>query len=185
VRSSLLNRLGPVLDRVRRAALVRRLTRMSGSASDREIARRLTTDKHGEPLLVRADRCGSSLLVRAFRAGSQRHEAVLFATLEGDRATLRDIGGFSPGAVNRGVGTALLRLAEEVFRGAGVRRVVGYLAPTDPAHRERQVHFYLKNGYDVTLNGGVGRLEKVLSPSPWTPNDWPSPRLGLGRLRRR
>ncbi len=125
----------------------------------------LARDKDGRPVLLDYDLRGETLLVRAFRSYRAGPAAVLLASLDGERATLRSIGCFGPGSLNRGLGTALLRLAEDVMARHGVTRVTGSLAPADLDHRDRQVHFYLKNGYEVRLRGLSGTVTKTL-PNP-------------------
>jgi len=137
-------------------------------------------DKNGRPLVLRADLRAGSLVVRAFYRGRTRPLAVLLATLDGPEATLRDIGCFAPGALNKGVGTALLTFAEEVFRRHGVVRVTGALSAADADHRDRQVHFYLKNGYDVTLEPDrTGRITKSLAAAAPPPGTAPGRRPAL------
>ena len=137
---------------------------------------RSARDKDGDPLLLVADRNGPSLLVRAFRNKRKGQEAVLIASVAGETATIRNIGGFSEDSVGYGVGTALLRFAEEVLAGQGVRAVSGWLAAGDVGHRDRQVRFYVKNGYQVRLTGPTGGVSKSLESSPWVRNDGPGQR---------
>lgn len=67
-----------------------------------------------------------------------------------------------------GVGSALLKLAEETFRALGANRINGWLSPVDarmfddPDRRERQIAFYKKNGYSVSVNGDEGTVRKKI-----------------------
>lgn len=153
-----------------RDSLVRALVYLEPVSSSEFSTSRMVTDKKDRPLLLVASRHGSSLIVRAFRSYRAGHEAVLFASIEGSQATIRDIGCFTESGLSHGVGTALLRLAEEIFRREGATRIMGHLSPADFDHRGRQVHFYLKNGYEVCLDGLEGTVRKWLDeaepPSP-------------------
>jgi GNAT superfamily N-acetyltransferase len=153
-----------------RDSLVRALVYLEPVSSSEFSTSRMVTDKKDRPLLLVASRHGSSLIVRAFRSYRAGHEAVLFASIEGSQATIRDIGCFTESGLSHGVGTALLRLAEEIFRREGATRIMGHLSPADFDHRGRQVHFYLKNGYEVCLDGLEGTVRKWLNeaepPSP-------------------
>lgn len=144
---------------------------------------RSAEDKAGRPLTLLADLKGNSLVVRAVYRDQSRNEACLFATLEERQATIRDIGCFARGALNRGIGSALLAFAEDIFLECGVARVTGHLAPADAGHRDRQVRFYLKNGYEVLLKPDrSGDIAKSLAASPWVRNNWPAARLVYGTL---
>jgi GNAT superfamily N-acetyltransferase len=133
-------------------------------------------DKVGDPLLLVADLNADTLVVRAFRDKRKGHEAVLISSIAGETATIRNIGGFRADSVGHGVGTALLQFAEEVLAGQGVRVVTGRLAEGDLGHRDRQIRFCVKNGYQVRLTGQTGRVSKSLASSPWVRNDFPGRR---------
>ncbi len=143
----------------------------------------LAEDKEGRPLRLAAALRGGSLVVRAHRRERAGPEAVLIAAVEGPEATVRNISFSSGVPLSQGIGTALLRFAEDILRDKGVTGMVGFLSRADAGHRERQVGFYLKNGYTVDLRpDGTGRIDKSLTASPWIPNNWPAPRLVAGRL---
>lgn len=153
-----------------------------GEASRISLSRN-AEDKEGRPLRLLADLRGNSLVVRGVYRDQARNEAVLFATLEGRQATIRDIGCFARGSLNKGIGTALLLFAEDIMREQGVGRLTGLLSAADSGHRDRQVHFYLKNGYEVLLKPDrSGEIAKSLGASPWVRNNWPAPRLVYGTV---
>lgn len=125
---------------------------------------RVVADKNGRPVLLLADSDPAFVVVRAVARRGAGPECVLLATIEDGIATIRTIQSRGEDSVGRGVGTAVLRFAEDLLGAAGVTRVTGRLSPGDIEHRNRQVHFYRKNGYSVTLDGLEGTIAKDLGP---------------------
>ncbi|MEN6325348.1 MAG: GNAT family N-acetyltransferase [Syntrophomonas sp.] len=51
---------------------------------------------------------------------------------------------------NQGIGAQLLIYLDEIARESGINKVTGWLSPIDlDTHRERLIHFYEKNGYQI------------------------------------
>jgi len=52
---------------------------------------------------------------------------------------------------NQGIGTQLLVFLDEIAKQEGIYRITAWLSPVDlESHRERLLHFYDKNGYQIT-----------------------------------
>lgn len=49
-----------------------------------------------------------------------------------------------------------------LLRKQDVSEVWDWLSPADIDHREKQVHFYIKSGYKVELQGDSGTIRKIL-----------------------
>ncbi len=148
----------------------------------RSRTKREAVDKQGRPILLVADHGESSLLVRALRPNGDC-ETTLLAHVDGDVATIRSIACRNEECLSQGIGTAVLRYAEENLALAGAVKVVGWLSAADADHRDRQVHFYRKNGYDVVLEERTGRISKNLAASPWVRNNWPATGLYTGTVK--
>lgn len=115
-----------------------------------------------EPAPVGSTRAPETIIhVTAHRRdwGALQQEFVLVAAVCGSVARLRDLRGRS---VGKGVGTACLQTAEQLFRQHGAREVLGWLSDADYDHRPRQVRFFEKHGYEVTLTGKTGTIRKLL-----------------------
>ena len=60
---------------------------------------------------------------------------------------------------NRGIGTKIISIIESIANDNSVNRIVGNLYSTDDENKERQLHFYAKNGFKISDE----KLEKILS----------------------
>ena len=123
---------------------------------------KFVTDKQGSPALLFGILMEELLLLRVHQASPCRF--ALKGIIDGETGEIADIEN-DPRAANRGLGTELLLFAEEIFRQLGVIEVTGWLSPVDEGHRDRQVHFYGKNGYTVNLQGEEGQIHKRLLPA--------------------
>lgn len=60
------------------------------------------------------------------------------------------IGNMRHEIINQGIGTQMLLYLEEIGRLERVSRITAWLSPVDlDSHRERLLHFYEKNGYQL------------------------------------
>lgn len=149
----------------RRRALQRTLDELRQGARGSLAAGLIVADKGGRPVLLVADRGPDTVVVRAIGRPHSGPDIVLLAAVRGRLATIRNIHCRGPGVINRGLGTAVLGLAESLLSEAGVTMVEGVLAPGDYGHRDRQLYFYRKNGYAVCLSGRAGVISKALKPN--------------------
>lgn len=61
------------------------------------------------------------------------------------------IGDIQYDRINEGIGTELLKYIEEIARSQEVKIIKGWLSDIDlQDHRDRLLHFYSKNGFDIT-----------------------------------
>ncbi|PKM77810.1 MAG: hypothetical protein CVU90_04985 [Firmicutes bacterium HGW-Firmicutes-15] len=52
--------------------------------------------------------------------------------------------------LNQGIGTQLLMYIDEISRESNIKRIIAWLSPIDlGSHKERLLHFYMKNGYQI------------------------------------
>ncbi len=62
------------------------------------------------------------------------------------------IGDIRHETVNQGIGTQLLIIIDEMAAKDSIYKITAWLSPQDlETHRERLLHFYEKNGYELTL----------------------------------
>lgn len=86
----------------------------------------------------------------------------IFMVLHADgSATIDDIQNSSD-SVNRGYGTLAWAFTESILSECHYHSVTGLLASVDLGHRNRQVHFYEKLGFTITLDDTVGSIRKAL-----------------------
>ncbi len=53
--------------------------------------------------------------------------------------------------LKQGIGTQSLMYLDEIARESSINKITGWLSPIDlGTHRERLLHFYTKNGYQIT-----------------------------------
>jgi len=72
----------------------------------------------------------------------------LRALFENDKALLADII-IHERNINKGIGTKLITKFEELCIEKGVSVITGNLANVDLNHKDRLIHFYLKNKYEI------------------------------------
>lgn len=59
----------------------------------------------------------------------------------------------------QGIGTQLLIFLEEIAKSEGINKITAWLSPVDlDNHRDRLLHFYEKNGYQITQ----GKINNML-----------------------
>lgn len=147
---------------VERQALLRAIRDLGPRAGGQPAVARIVSDRGGRPVLLVADHGPGTLVVRAIRRPRSGPEVTLLAAVHGRRATIRNIQCRGSCAINQGLGTAVLKLAESLLADEGVTLIEGALAPGDYGHRDRQMHFYRKNGYTVWVSGLSGFITKRL-----------------------
>lgn len=62
--------------------------------------------------------------------------------------------------INNGYGSAAWILTESILQQFSYHKVSGWLSPVDKDHRVRQIHFYEKLGFTVSLKGNGGNVTK-------------------------
>ena len=85
---------------------------------------------------------------------------------EDGRYDIEDIKIWGPD-INRGFGTIFLKQVEKISRENKMTLITGTLEPVDFPHRDRQIRFYEKNGFQVELFNAIkrGRINKQLIKS--------------------
>jgi GNAT superfamily N-acetyltransferase len=65
---------------------------------------------------------------------------------------------------NRGIGTKMLNILEQMAISLNIDYISGYLAPADYEDRDAQIRFYKRNGYTVNSNDQTrkGNIRKIL-----------------------
>jgi hypothetical protein len=129
------------------------------------------SDKRGAPVLLYmhwrepCDALGDRFLTLLVCGDPRVRSMIVYARARGAIAELIDMVGTRH--LNRGLGTLALVFLERILCELGVRDVEGWLSPVDLDHRPRQLHFYEKNGYDVTIEESHvdGRITKTLDCS--------------------
>lgn len=60
-----------------------------------------------------------------------------------------NIGDIQYKLVNQGIGSELINYLEEIADGEKVTYLTGWISPVDFDHKERLLHFYQKNGFEI------------------------------------
>lgn len=106
-------------------------------------------DKNGESVY---------LIVRYFNEGelklgiidifnySNKEERVLF-TIDKNTLTIGDIQIFE--SRNRGIGTKVIKILHKIAIKYGCNKIVGMIHSESEKHREIQIYFYTKNGFNI------------------------------------
>lgn len=88
----------------------------------------------------------------------------VFNDSEGQRSI--NIGDIQHKPVNQGIGSELIKYLEETAKAENITYLTGWVSPVDFDHKERLLHFYQKNGFEIKVKedemGGYS-IRKLLS----------------------
>ncbi|MEA4926630.1 MAG: GNAT family N-acetyltransferase [Syntrophomonadaceae bacterium] len=112
---------------------------------------KLTRVKNGDPLYLINCTSMEKNLGCIYAITHKRIDRCLKYLVVADQSKYIKIGDLRHEIIGQGIGTQLLIYLEEIARSEGANKITGWLSPVDlNHHRARLLHFYEKNGYQVT-----------------------------------
>ena len=90
-----------------------------------------------------------SVLFMIIAYSSKNQVGAIKGIIKGDSAYLGDID-IPKRYVSIGIGTRLIKLFEDKCFRRGIKEIKGDLSKVDLDHKDRLLHFYDKNGYQIT-----------------------------------
>ena len=123
---------------------------------------KLIVTKKGEPIYlvhILIDSCG---FIRVMDINGHCGR-LTYIMQTNDEKSIVSIGDIVHKKLNQGIGTEILIYLEQIAKEANIDVITGWLSPVDFGHKDRLIHFYIKNGFDIKKKSNQFYIEKIIT----------------------